>query len=221
MAGPPEKDEIDLAAQQSVRDARERTNPLDGNGLDLLFREARSFNGWKDEPISGDDLKAIYDLAKMGPTSANCCPLRIKFVTSPEAKEKFAPVMFERNRAKTRQAPAVAIFGMDHEFFHKQPQLTPFRPDDIPNRMKENPDLIPHWASQNATLQAAYFMMAVRAAGYDTGPMQGLDKAMCDEVFWAGTAVKTLFVCSIGRGDENTIFKRNPRLPFDDACEIL
>ncbi len=216
-----EKDEIDLKAQELIREVRARTSPLDANALDLLYNGARSFNGWTDEPVSEKQLRQIYDLMKLCPTSANCCPLRIKFICSDEAKDKMGPLIFERNRAKTMQAPAVAIFGMDLAFYQHMPFLAPHRPDDVPNRMKENPNLIQPWAVRNATLQAGYFILAVRAIGLDAGPMQGVDAAGLDEAFWGGTDVKTMFICSVGRGNEETVFKKLPRFEFEEVCEIL
>lgn len=220
MADAPPKDEIDLKAQASIRDLRERANSLDDNALDLMFREARSFNGWTDAPVSDAQIEAIYDLMKFGATSANCTPMRIIFVKSDKAKKRLEPIMFERNRPKTMQAPVIAILGNDLEFGQHSPFFAPHRPNDVKGRMEENPDLKLPWANKNGSLQAAYFMMAVRAVGLDIGPMQGLDMKACDEEFWAPRPIKTNFVCCIGRGDENTVFKRLPRFPFDQACEI-
>lgn len=221
MANMAPKDDIDLAAQESIRDIRGRIAKLDDNAMDLMFREARSFNGWTDEPVSDDQIKAIYDIMKFGPTSANCIPMRIIFVKSDEAKKRLEPIMFERNRAKTMQAPVIAILGNDLEFGQKSAFFAPHRPDDVKGRMEENPNLKQPWAIKNGSLQAAYFMMAVRAVGLDVGPMQGLDMPACDEEFWAPEPIKTNFVCCFGRGDENTVFKRLPRFPFDQACKIV
>ena len=221
MNKPVEKDEIDLKAQEIVREVRTRTRPLNDTELDLMFNGGRSFNGWKDDPVSEEQIKQIYDLMKLCPTSANCCPLRIKFITSDEAKEKLGPVVNEPNRAKTLKAPATAIFGADHDFYEHFTKLTPFRAEMLQQRMADNPNMIAPWATMNSALQAAYFMMAVRAIGLDVGPMQGIDKPGMDEAFWSGTKVKTMFICSFGRGDETTIFKKLPRFDFEEACEIL
>ncbi|MDA0240423.1 MAG: malonic semialdehyde reductase, partial [Proteobacteria bacterium] len=183
MANLPPKDDIDLVAQESIRNIRGRIDKLDDNAVDLMFREARSFNGWTDERVSDEQIKAIYDIMKFGPTSANCIPMRITFVKSDEAKKRLEPIMFERNRAKTMQAPVIAILGNDLEFGQKSPFFAPHRPDDVKGRMEENPNLKQPWAIKNGSLQAAYFMMAVRAVGLDVGPMQGLDMAACDEEF--------------------------------------
>jgi len=221
MNAVPEKDEIDLAAQEAVRDARARSKPLDDNALDMMFNANRSFNGWKDEPVSDEQLKQIYDLMKQCPTSANCCPLRIKFVRSEEAKAKMVPVVAERNRAKTLQAPVTAILGFDHDFYQHFATLTPHRPTEMKERMENNPEMVPWWANLNGALQAAYFMTAVRAIGLDVGPMQGVDKPGMDALYWSGTKVKTAFIVSLGRGDESTIFKKLPRFDFEEACELL
>ena len=215
------KDELDLKAQAIIWETRAKITALDENSKDLMFRGSRSFNGWTDKPVSEDQLREIYDLMKLCPTSANVCPIRIKFVCSDDAKKVLEPILFEPNRAKTMQAPAVAILGNDHAFHDHNAFLTPHRPDAIAQRMNENPNMIPDWAMRNGTLQAAYFILAVRAVGLDAGPMQGLDKKAADEAYWAGTKVKTNFICSVGYGDETTVFKKLPRFDFTDVCEIL
>ena len=215
------KDQLDLKAQEIIREARAKISSLDENSKDMLFREARSFNGWNDKPVSQDQLHEIYDLMKVCPTSSNVCPIRIKFVCSDNAKKVLEPILFEPNRAKTMQAPAVAILGNDEAFYEHDSFLTPHRPGAISKRMIENPELIPDWAMRNGTLQAAYFILAVRAVGLDAGPMQGLNKKAADEAYWAGTRVKTNFICSIGHGDETTVFKKLPRFDFIEVCEIL
>ena len=215
------KDEQDEKAQEEIKDARNRISALNRDGKDLMFNSARSFNGWASTPVSDSQLHEIYDLMKMGPTSANVCPIRIKFIKSEGAKKTLEPILFEPNRAKTMAAPVIAIFGNDHEFFEHNSFFGPHRPDAIAKRMRDNPDLVIPWSNLNGTLQAAYFIMAVRAVGLDAGPMQGLDKAAADEAFWSNTMVKTNFICSIGLGDETTVFKKLPRFPFDEVCSII
>ena len=144
-----------------------------------------------------------------------------KFIRSAKAKKTLEPIRFKQNRAKTIAAPTVAILGNDHAFFEYNSFLTPHKPKDIANRMKENQQLIEPWANLNGTLQAAYFILAIRAVGLDTGPMQGLNKSAADKAFWAGTKFKPNFICSIGRGDETTIFKKLPRFEFDQICDIV
>ncbi len=215
------KDQMDLKAQEIIRQTRAKISGLDEYSKDMMFREARSFNGWTDKPVSAAQLRDIYDLMKLCPTSSNACPIRIKFVCSDNAKKILEPILFEPNRAKTMQAPAVAIFGNDYAFYDHDVFLTPHRPGAISKRMTENPELIPDWAMRNGTLQSAYFILAVRAVGLDAGPMQGLNKKAADDVYWAGTKVKTNFICSIGHGDETTVFKKLPRFDFAEVCEIL
>ena len=215
------KDELDLRAQEIIRETRARISALDEQSKDLVFREARTFNGWTDKPVAKDQLREIYDLMKLCPTSSNACPIRIKFICSDDAKKVLEPILNEPNRAKTMLAPAVAILGNDDAFYEHDSFLTPHRPGAMSKRMTENKDLIPDWSMRNGTLQAAYFILAVRAIGLDAGPMQGLNKKAADEAFWAGTRVKTNFICSVGYGDENTVFKKLPRFDFDEVCEIL
>ena len=136
------KDPLDLKAQEIIRETRAKISSLDENSKDMLFREARSFNGWNDKPVSQDQLHEIYDLMKVCPTSSNVCPIRIKFVCSDNAKKVLEPILFEPNRAKTMQAPAVAILGNDEAFYEHDSFLTPHRPGAISTRMIENPELI-------------------------------------------------------------------------------
>ena len=215
------KDELDMKAQELIKEARSRVTELDETAKLLLFKAARSFNGWKEKTVSDDQLREVYDLLKLCPTSANVCPIRIKFIRSKTAKKLLQPILFEANRAKTMDAPVVAILGNDHAFFEHNSFLAPHKPQGIADRMQENPQLVAPWANLNGTLQAAYFIMAVRAVGLDAGPMQGLDKEAADRAFWEGTEVKTNFICSVGYGDENTVFKKLPRFEFDQVCQFL
>jgi len=192
--------------------------PLPDAALDQLFRDARTHNGWQDKPITDAQLHALYDLWKMAPTSANCSPARIVFVRSPEAKAKLAPALSPNNLDKTMSAPVVAIIGMDMEFYEKLPKLFPHA--DARAWFAGNPAMIEDGAFRNASLQGAYLIMAARALGIDTGPMSGIDKAKIDAAFFAGTPVKTNFVCNLGYGDPAKLFGRSPRLDFDEACRI-
>jgi 3-hydroxypropanoate dehydrogenase len=186
--------------------------------LDQLFRDARTHNGWQDKPITDAQLHALYDLWKMGPTSANCSPARIVFVRTPEAKKKLEPALSEANRTKTMMAPVVAIVGMDMEFYEKLPGLFPHA--DARSWFVGKPAMIEDAAFRNGSLQGAYLILAARALGIDTGPMSGIDKAKIDATFFAGTTIKTNFICSLGYGDPSKLFGRSPRLPFDEACRI-
>lgn len=192
--------------------------PASDAALDQIFRHARTHNGWRDRPVSDEQLHALYDLWKMGPTSANCCPARVVFVRSREAKAKLEPALSENNRAKTMAAPVVAILGMDLEFYEKLPMLFPHA--DARSWFAGKPRLIEDTAFRNSSLEGAYLILAARALGIDTGPMSGFDNAKVDEAFFVGTAVRSNFICSLGYGDPGKLFPRSPRLPFDQACRI-
>ncbi|WP_372528705.1 malonic semialdehyde reductase [Piscinibacter sp.] len=183
-----------------------------------LFDHARSHNGFHAEPVHEEKLRQLYDLMKWGPTSANCSPARIVFVQSPEAKEKLLACMNPGNVAKTRSAPVTAVIGMDMAFYDKLPQLFPHT--DARSWFAGKPELIADTAFRNGSLQGGYFIIAARAVGLDCGPMSGFDAAKMDAAFWAGTTVKTNFVCTLGRGDPSKLFGRSPRLGFEEACRI-
>jgi nitroreductase len=187
--------------------------------LDLVFRQARTHSGWRDEPVDDKLLRQVYDLARMGPTSANMCPLRIVFVKSREAKEKLKPALDAGNVAKTMSAPVTAIFGMDIHFYEKLPQLFPHV--DAKVWFKDLPEnVLEYVALRNSSLQGAYFMLAARSLGLDCGPMSGFDNAKVDSLFFAGASVKSNFLCNLGYGDGSKLHPRNPRLSFEEACRI-
>lgn len=184
-----------------------------------LFDNARSHNGFTDQPVSTETLQALYDMMKWGPTSANCSPARIIFVTSPEAKEKLLAGMAPGNIDKTRSAPVTAIIGMDTEFFEKLPQLFPHA--DARSWFLGNQPMIDATAVRNSSLQGGYFIVAARALGLDCGAMSGFDAAKVDAAFWEGTKVKTNFIINLGHGDASKLFGRSPRLSFDEACQVV
>jgi 3-hydroxypropanoate dehydrogenase len=187
--------------------------------LDQLFRNARTFNAWLPKDVSDEQLHKLYELAKFGPTSANSSPMRLVFVKSKEAKAKLEPFLSEGNRAKTMEAPVTAIIATNHEFYEQLPQLFPHA--DARSWFVGNQPLIDTTAFRNATLQGAYVLMAARALGLDCGPMSGFDNAGVDEAFFAGTAVKSNFLISLGYGDASrNLFPRSPRLAFDEAGKI-
>jgi 3-hydroxypropanoate dehydrogenase len=195
------------------------SRPLDDAALDQLFRSARTHNGWLPQPVTDDDLRALYDLMKMGPTSANCSPARIVFLRTPEAKARLRPALSPGNLDKTISAPVTAIIGHDMSFYEKLPQLFPHA--DARAWFAGKPELIASTAFRNGTLQGAYLMLAARAIGLDCGPMSGFDAAKVDAEFFAGTEIKTNFLCNLGHGDPAKLFARSPRLAFDDACTLL
>lgn len=187
--------------------------------LDQLFRHARTFNAWLPKEVSDEQLRQIYELAKFGPTSANSSPARVVFVKSKAAKAKLEPFLSDGNRAKTMEAPVTAIVATDHEFYEKLPKLFPHA--DARSWFVGNQPLIDTTAFRNATLQGAYLLLAARAVGLDCGPMSGFDNAGVDAAFFAGTAVKSNFLISIGYGDASrNLFPRSPRLAFGEACAI-
>jgi 3-hydroxypropanoate dehydrogenase len=192
---------------------------LDDAGLDLIFRTARTYNGFTDQPVTEAEMRAIWDLVKMGPTSANQSPARILWCVSQESKEKLAPLTSSTNAAKILNAPVTAIIGMDYEFHEKLPKLFPHT--DARAWFVGNQPLIEISAFRNSTLQGAYFIIAARALGLDTGPMSGFDNAAVDAAFFAGTPVKSNFICTLGHGDPSTIFGRSPRFEFEEVNTIL
>lgn len=195
------------------------TSALNQDALDRLFVEARTHNGWLDEPVPEGLLKDVWDLAKMGPTSANCSPARIVFVVSSEARERLKPCLIEGNVDKTMAAPVTAIIGQDMKFYDRLPELFPHA--DARAWFVGNDDLIGETAFRNGTLQGAYFMLAARALGLDCGPMSGFDNAAVDQAFFAGTDVKSNFLCNLGHGSGEDLFPRSPRLDFNDACSVV
>ncbi|MCS6985922.1 MAG: malonic semialdehyde reductase [Sphingomonadaceae bacterium] len=193
--------------------------PLPDAALDRLFRQARTRNGWAPDPVPHDLLKQLWDLVKLGPTSANCLPARFLFCVSAEARERLARCALEGNAAKIRKAPCTVIVGMDLDFPRLLPRLFPHT--DARSWFEGNDALIRETAFRNSSLQGGYLIMAARALGLDCGPMSGFDKAAVDAAFWAGTRVETNFLCSLGKGTEENLFPRSPRLDFDEACRIL
>jgi len=183
-----------------------------------LFDHARTQNGFFDQPIADATLRQLYDMMKWGPTSANCSPARFIFVRSPEAKARLLECMNPGNVEKTRSAPVTAIVGMDMAFYEQLPRLLPHA--DAKPWFEGKQPLIEATAFRNSSLQGGYLIMAARALGLDCGPMSGFDAAKLDAAFWAGTTVKTNFVCNLGRGDPAKVFPRSPRLAFDEACRI-
>jgi 3-hydroxypropanoate dehydrogenase len=193
---------------------------LNDESLNLIFREARTHNFWLDKPVDDALLAQIYDLAKMGPTSANMCPMRVVFVKSIVGKEKLRPSLMEANVDKTMAAPVTAIVGMDIRFYEKLPKLFPHA--DARAWFKDLPEnVLEYVALRNGSLQGAYFMLAARSLGLDCGPMSGFDNAKVDAAFFVGTTVKSNFLCNLGYGDATKLFPRSPRLGFEEACQIV
>ena len=187
--------------------------------LDLIFRKGRTHSVWLDKPIEDGLLRQVYDLAKMAPTSANCCPMHITFVKSLEAKEKLKPHLDKGNIAKTMAAPVTAIIAYDIEFYEQLPKLFPHT--DARSWFIGKPLHIQNTAFRNGTLQGAYFILAARSLGLDCGPMSGFDNDAVDQTFFANTPIRSNFLCNLGYGDPSQLFPRLPRLSFDEVCKIL
>lgn len=204
-----------------ARRASETTNvTLSDDGLDLIFRKARTHNVWTDRDVSDRLVRAVYDVMRMGPTSANCSPARFLFLRSREAKERLRPHLTAGNVDKTMAAPVTAVIGYDLRFYERIPQLFPHNPE-AKSWFDSNEDFAEETAFRNGTLQGAYFIIAARALGLDCGPMSGFDNAGVDKEFFPDGCVKSNFLCNIGYGDAGELFPRSPRLDFNEACEIL
>ena len=195
------------------------TAPLDDAALDQLFRTARSYNGYTDAPVSRAQMDAIWEVMKWGPTSANCLPARLVWCESAEAKAKLAALAMPANATKILSAPVTVIIGMDMEFYEQLPELFP--PADARSWFVGNQPMIDATAMRNSSLQGAYFIMAARALGLDTGPMSGFDNAGVDAAFFGGTTFKSNFISTLGVGDPATIFGRLPRPGFDRFNSII
>lgn len=192
---------------------------LDVAALDQIFTKAKTHYHWLNQDVPDALLSDVYDLCKMGATSANCQPIRIVFVKSSEAKEKLRPCLFEGNLEKTMAAPVTAIFAYDMEFYNKLSVTFP-HVDAKPWFTQNENDTFVH-AFRNGTLQAAYFMLAARAKGLDCGPMSGFNAQMVDELFFSGTQWRSNFLCNLGYGDHTKGYERFPRLTFDETCRVI
>lgn len=193
--------------------------PLDAAALETLLTEAHTAYGWTDRPVGEDVLRALYDLVKMGPTSANCSPARFAFCTTTEARERLATCAAPNNAPRIRAAPVTVVIGMDMAFYDRLPALFPFA--DARSWFAGNATLIAETAVRNSSLQGGYLILASRALGLDAGPMSGFDKPAVDAAFWAGTRIETNFICSLGYADHALDNPRPPKLSFEDAAQIL
>jgi 3-hydroxypropanoate dehydrogenase len=195
------------------------TPPLDEAARATLFTSARTYNSWQDTPVSDELIRDIYDMLRMGPTSANCSPARFLFLRSTEAKEKLRPALSAGNIDKTMAAPVVAVVAHDPQFYDELPKLFPHA--DARSWFAGNEALSSETAFRNGTLQGAYLIMAARAVGLDAGPMSGFDKARVDSAFFSTSGWKSNFLVNLGYGDPAGIFPRSPRLAFDQACVLM
>jgi 3-hydroxypropanoate dehydrogenase len=192
---------------------------MNAAGLDQLFRVARTRNGWTDRPVDEKQIRELYDLLKLGPTSANSCPGRFVWVRTPEGKARLAALAMQANRPKILAAPVTVIVGFDLDFADQLPKLFPARGQKMKELFQDAP-LAHATAFRNGSLQGGYLILAARALGLDTGPMSGFDNQAVDAEFFAGTRIKSNFLCSIGYGSDENLFPRNPRLAFEEACSF-
>ena len=213
-------EQADDAARAAAAQLKQDVPSADADTLRLLLTEARTHYGWRDTPVTEEDLRRIYDIAKMGPTSMNQQPMRLVFVRSQDAKEKLSPCLMEPNRPKMMSAPVTAIIGFDSAFYEKLPETFPINPG-ARDMFANNEAMAQANAFRNGTLQGAYFVIAVRAIGLDVGAMSGFNNAAVDEAFFAGTTIKSNFLCNIGHADETRLFRRLPRLAFEDVATLL
>lgn len=194
---------------------------LDDKALDRILRSARTHNGWLDKQVTDDQVRAIYELAKWGPTSANSQPARFVFVRTPAGKERLRPALSAGNTEKTMSAPVTAIVAYDTQFYEHLPKHFPHDQSAIHWFKGEGKEAVASaTAVRNGTLQGAYLIIAARALGLDCGAMSGFNNALVDEAFFPDGRFKTNFLCNIGYGDESKIFARSPRMAFEDACSF-
>jgi 3-hydroxypropanoate dehydrogenase len=186
--------------------------------IQQLFTGARTHHAWQERSVGDELLREVYDLAKWGPTSANSLPMRIVFVKSHAAKEKLFPALMGANVEHVRAAPVTAIIAYDQKFYDELPTLFPAF--DARSMFVSNPSMSEQSAFRNSSLQGAYFILAARALGLDTGPMSGFDNAKVDQAFFGKSSWKSNFICNIGYGDAAKLRPRGPRLGFDQACVI-
>jgi 3-hydroxypropanoate dehydrogenase len=187
--------------------------------LDQLFFNARTQNGFLNKPVSLDLLKEVYDIAKMGATSMNTQPARYVFITTPEAKARLMPTLSPGNVDKTREAPVTVIVGTDTKFYENMPQV--WHGAGAQEMFAGNAALAEGTATRNGTLSGAYFMIAARACGLDCGPMSGVDLAKVNAEFFADGRIRANFLINLGYGEPSKLFARNPRLSFDQACQVV
>ncbi len=186
--------------------------------LDILFRDARTHRHWQPRAVSDVMLQAVYDLAKLGPTSANCCPMRLVFVKSQKAKERLKPALDKGNVEKTMSAPVTAIVAYDMDYHKVWHRLSPFISEDV-ERESDEKKLMTE-VLRNGSLQGAYVIMAARSLGLDCGPMSGFDHDMVDRAFFAESSYRSNFLVNMGYGDGEQLRPRLPRLAFDEVCQI-
>lgn len=195
------------------------SHEIDQVGQDVLFYQGRTYSRFLDKPVAEDTLRKAWDLARMGPTAANGLPMRVVFLRSAKARERLLTALAPNNVEKTIAAPVTAILAYDLDFFERLPELYPHI--DARAWYAGNPALAAETAFRNGSLQAGYFILALRAVGLDAGPMSGFDNAKVDEEFFAGTRLRSNLLVNIGYGDVSALHPRGPRLSFEEGCTLL
>jgi nitroreductase len=193
---------------------------LEGRVLDQLFREARTRNAWTERPVTDNQIKKLYQLTSLGPTSANSCPARFVWVKSPEAKARLAAFAMPANQPKILAAPVTVIIGYDIDFAETLPRLFPARGQQLKTVFNDT-SLAQITALRNSSLQGAYLIIAARALGLDCGPMSGFDHTAVDKEFFPDTRIHSNFLCCLGYGSDDGLFPRNPRLSFEEAASVV
>jgi len=206
-------------AQKNVRELRLRKPVLDKDSIDVILNNARSHYAWLNKPVPSELLKELYKIVANGATSMNCSPARFYFVTSKEGKDKLATSLKEKNIDKMRSAPVTVIIAHDLAFWEKLPFLFPH--EDRTPLFRGKAEYCERTAFLNGTLQGAYLMIAARALGLDIGPMSGFSNQIVDEQFFAGTTLKSNFLCNLGYADENALFQKLPRFKFEEVCTFI
>jgi 3-hydroxypropanoate dehydrogenase len=200
-------------------DAGPQPTNISDDALNQIFRQARTHSAWLPKRVPIAKLHEAYELARMGPTSANSSPARFVFLQSEAAKARLLPALAPLNVEKTKAAPVTVIVAWDTEFYEKLPQLFPHA--DMRSYFVGNQALIDETAFRNSTLQGGYFILAARAVGLDCGPMSGFDPAKVNAEFFPDGKWNANFLCNLGYGDRSKLLPRNPRLEFDEACRVL
>ena len=193
---------------------------IDQAAMATLFTEARTCYAWQDRDVSEETLRELYEVMRFGPTSMNCQPARIIFLTTDEAKERLKPTLLPGNQEKAMKAPVVAIVGFDTEFYEHLPRMFAHN-KDAKSLFEGKPDFIHSTAFRNSSIQGGYFILAARALGLGTGPMSGFNNAAVDEEFFPDGKVKSNFLCNLGYGDTSALFPRGDRFAFEEVCQIL
>jgi 3-hydroxypropanoate dehydrogenase len=203
-------------AQAEFRDLKSRLPRLDDASIDVILRDARSHYAWKDTPVSDEMLHELFEITIAGPTSMNSCPARFVFVKSDAGKERLAKSLKAKNIDKMMAAPVTAIIAYDTDFWKELPFLFPH--EDRRPHFEGKAKHAEVTAFRNGTLQGGYFMIAARALGLDVGAMSGFSNEIVDQEFFAGTTLKSNFLCNIGYADETALFHKLPRFSFEKVC---